>query len=75
MTRIAFAFCLCALPLGADSLTAQTVDCYCTDGIGARVELGQLTCLDVGGRIFLARCAMSQNVPIWRDTGETCVTG
>lgn len=50
-------------------------DCYCTDRVGARVELGGHTCLTIGGRSFRAYCDMSQNNPIWRDTGEACVTG
>ena len=68
---------LCAAPAAADvtSPSGRTVDCYCTDATGARVELEQLTCLTVGGRTFLARCAMSLNVPIWRDTGEDCLSG
>ena len=57
------------------SATAAAVpwpDCYCTDTVGARVELGETACLTIGRRSFMARCAMSLNVPIWRDTGEVC---
>lgn len=53
----------------------KTVDCYCTDSSGGRVEMGERTCLSVGGRQFMATCEMSLNVPIWRDTGESCLTG
>ena len=51
----------------------RTIDCYCTDTQGARVEMGETICLVVDGRAFLALCDMSVNVPIWRDTGKTCL--
>ena len=54
--------------------SGKTVDCYCTDTQGARVELGQSICLTVDGRAFMAKCDMSLNVPIWRDTGEGCLS-
>ncbi|MCB1336326.1 MAG: hypothetical protein KDK10_02325 [Maritimibacter sp.] len=49
------------------------VECYCTDSVGARVEMGETICLSVGGRNFLARCEMSLNVPMWRDIGSDCL--
>ena len=51
------------------------VDCYCTDSTGGRVEIGELACLTVDQRSFMGFCEMAQNVPIWRDTGDDCVTG
>ncbi|MCK0143851.1 hypothetical protein [Aliiroseovarius sp. F20344] len=52
----------------------KVIDCYCTDSQGGRVELGQSICLFVDGRAFMALCDMSLNVPIWRDTGQGCVS-
>ena len=52
----------------------KTIDCYCTDSQGGRVELGESICLRVDGRMFMAQCDMSLNVPIWRDTGEGCLS-
>lgn len=52
----------------------KVIDCFCTDKTGSRVELGQSICLFVDGRAFMARCEMSLNVPMWRDTGEGCVS-
>lgn len=77
MKRYALALILVALPAAADvtSPSGRTVECYCTDTQGARVEMGEETCLAVGGRVFMAFCDMSLNVPIWRDTGRDCVTG
>ncbi len=49
-----------------------TIDCYCTDTFGRRVELGEAVCLHVDGRSFVAKCEMALNNPIWRDTGESC---
>ena len=74
MRRIALVAVLAALPAHAQ-LTypgGRPIDCYCTDSGGSRVELDQTACLQVGSRSFLGRCAMSLNVPIWRDTGEAC---
>ena len=67
---------LAPLPALADvtSPSGKTVDCYCTDSSGLRVELGQRICLTVDGRAFMALCDMSLNVPIWRDTGTGCLS-
>ena len=47
-------------------------DCFCTDSVGERVELGKMACLKIGSRSFLARCDMSQNNPTWRRVSEGC---
>ncbi|MEM7718177.1 MAG: hypothetical protein AAF222_03175 [Pseudomonadota bacterium] len=52
----------------------KTIDCYCTDTEGLRVELGETICLVVNGRAFMAQCDMSLNTPMWRDTGSGCVS-
>ncbi|WP_414478930.1 hypothetical protein [Ruegeria lacuscaerulensis] len=49
-------------------------DCYCTDKSGARVDLGQMICLKVDGRMFMAQCQMSLNVPMWREVSEGCLS-
>jgi len=66
---------LAALPAQADIAGpgGRVIDCYCTDSRGARVELDREICLVVDGRAFIARCEMSLNNPIWRDTGRSCV--
>ena len=53
----------------------KTVDCYCTDRSGARIELGQTICMQVDGRMFLAQCQMSLNVPMWREISSGCLSG
>jgi len=59
--------------LWATTATAQTADgpqwpdCFCTDKERNRHELGQRTCLTVGGRSFWAECQMSLNTPMWRE--------
>lgn len=76
MMRFAFILaCAPRLVLG-DVITPQgrTVDCYCTDSSGARIELGETICLQVDGRMFMAQCQMSLNVPMWRDMQEGCVS-
>jgi hypothetical protein len=52
----------------------KVIDCYCTDQTGSRIELGQSICLNVDGRRFTARCEMSQNVPMWREQKDSCVS-
>ena len=52
----------------------KTIDCYCTDTAGARVELGETICLQVDGRMFMAQCQMSLNVPMWREVSEGCLS-
>ena len=76
MRNIALILLLAAMPAQADvsGPGGQVIDCYCTDTGGARQELGQEICLFVDGRAFMARCEMSLNVPMWRETGAACVT-
>lgn len=76
MKSLTLALCLAALPAMAQ-LTypgGRPITCYYTDSTGLRVELEQDACLHIGSRSFMARCKMAQNVPIWRDTGEDCLT-
>lgn len=73
---IAFCITLFALPVPAFSdatIGGKTVDCYCTDKTGSRIELGQIMCLEVDGRRFTAQCQMSLNVPMWRELRSDCV--
>ncbi|MDA7430588.1 hypothetical protein PGB28_19165 [Primorskyibacter aestuariivivens] len=65
-----------ALPASADVTGpgGKTADCYCTDSSGARVELGQTICLQVDGRMFMAQCQMSLNVPMWREVAQGCLS-
>ncbi|MDV7143810.1 hypothetical protein R3X27_14075 [Tropicimonas sp. TH_r6] len=52
--------------------SGKVIDCYCTDRAGDRVDLGEVICLHVDGRMFLARCEMSLNNPMWRQVKEGC---
>ncbi|WP_027258627.1 hypothetical protein [Leisingera aquimarina] len=76
--RVLIATILLTLPLaaGADVLGpgGKTIDCYCTDKSGSRVELGELRCLQVDGRMFMAQCQMSLNVPMWREVQSSCLS-
>lgn len=67
---------LAATPVFSDvtSPAGKTVDCYCTDSKGGRVELGETICLQVDGRIFMAQCQMSLNVPMWREVSRGCLS-
>ena len=74
MISILAAFC--ALPASADVIgpNGRVIDCYCTDTQGARVELGDTICLQVDGRMFMAQCQMSLNVPMWREVAKGCLS-
>ena len=77
MTRlIALGLLLGAFPAMADVLgpKGKVQDCYCTDTVGARVELGETICLQVDGRMFMAQCQMSLNVPMWREVQQGCMS-
>ena len=65
-----------ATPVLADvtAPSGRTIDCYCTDRSGARVELGETICLQVDGRMFMAQCQMSLNVPMWREVQQGCLS-
>ncbi|QIE44158.1 hypothetical protein G5B38_00670 [Pseudohalocynthiibacter aestuariivivens] len=66
---------LIASPALADAtIGGQTVDCYCTDKTGSRMELGEMTCLHVDGQMFMAQCQMSLNVPMWRKISDGCLS-
>ncbi|PTX75008.1 hypothetical protein [Sulfitobacter mediterraneus] len=76
MKRIALLASLIALPATADVVGpgGKTIDCYCTDRSGSRVELGETICLQVDGRMFMAQCQMSLNVPMWREVQQGCLS-
>ena len=67
---------LMALPAAADVTypSGKTVDCYCTDRNHNRIELGETICLQVDGRMFMAQCQMSLNVPMWREVQKGCLS-
>ncbi len=74
MRWISIIACLAPLPALSDGVTGgRSVECYCTDRNGARVEMGDTICLQVDGKMFTAQCQMSLNVPMWRKLGDGCV--
>jgi len=63
-----------ASPSFSDGADVKWPDCYCTDKSGARLELGDVICMSVGGRDFMARCEMSLNTPMWREISGGCLS-
>ena len=76
MKRLAVLLSLISAPLSADVIGpgGKVQDCYCTDTSGGRVELGETICLHVNGRMFMAQCQMSLNVPMWREVSPGCLS-
>ncbi|MCG7518051.1 hypothetical protein [Ruegeria sp. Ofav3-42] len=76
MKRLALVLALFTTPVLADVVGpgGKVQDCYCTDKSGTRVELGEMICLQVDGRMFMAQCQMSLNVPMWREVQEGCLS-
>ena len=75
MRRIAIILAVLATQAAADvQKGGKTVDCYCTDKTGARVELGEKICLQVDGKMFMAQCQMSLNNPMWRKLSDGCLS-
>lgn len=75
MRALVFLAALAATPSFADyNMNGKTIECYCTDSGGARVELGETICLQVDGRMFTAQCQMSLNVPMWREISSGCLS-
>lgn len=71
---LALSMALTTPALADQTIGGKTVDCYCTDRQGNRVEMGEMICLHVGGRSFMAQCQMSLNVPMWREISSGCLS-
>ena len=76
MKRIVLCLMTLPAPVLADATYpgGRTVDCYCTDRNHNRVELGETICMQVNGRMFMAQCQMSLNVPMWREVQQGCLS-
>jgi hypothetical protein len=78
-TTIALATFACIALPGAASADViapdgRVIECFCTGTQGERWELGDVICLTVNGRSYLAKCVMAQNVPFWRDQNQGCLS-
>lgn len=75
MRHLTLIFALLASSATADGMmNGVPVDCYCTDKQGQRIEVGETICLQVDGRMFMAQCQMSLNVPMWREISPGCLS-
>ncbi|MEX0340241.1 MAG: hypothetical protein AB3N11_14520 [Arenibacterium sp.] len=76
MKQLTLLILLCASPALGDVFgpNGKVQDCYCTDKNGSRIELGETICLQVDGRMFMAQCQMSLNVPMWREVQQGCLS-
>lgn len=78
-----FKILLCAALFAAASTAAfadvkrkdgSVIECYCTDKFGSRHDIGDIICLTVDDRSYMAKCVMAQNVPHWRDQKTGCLS-
>ncbi|SFJ54253.1 hypothetical protein [Jannaschia pohangensis] len=74
MKSVLFLALLGIFPAATLAQSGRVIPCECRDTFGNLHDVGEQVCLTVGGRSFMARCAMAQNVTIWRDTGDTCLS-
>jgi len=74
LTASAFALLASTASSDVTSPSGKTVECYCTDTAGSRIELGEQICMQVDGRMFMAQCQMSLNVPMWREISSGCLS-
>jgi len=75
MTRLIPLLLLTATHALADAtIGRKTIECYCTDKSGTRIEMGEMICLQVDGKMFMAQCQMSLNVPMWRKISDGCLS-
>lgn len=56
------------------NMNGKIIDCYCTNSTGGRVDIGEMICLQVDGKMFMAQCQMSLNVPMWRKISDGCLS-
>lgn len=74
LSTLALSMALSTPAVADQPIGGKTVDCYCTDRQGSRVEMGEMICLTVGGRSYMAQCQMSLNVPMWREISAGCLS-
>lgn len=75
MKRLILLLYMVATPAFGDGfMNGVPIDCYCTDKQGQRIEIGDTICLQVDGRMFMAQCQMSLNVPMWREVQAGCLS-
>lgn len=57
----------------ASVLSTGPYDYFCTGGNGERYELGEITCITASScQVWLAKCDMSLNNPMWRKIQDGC---
>ena len=55
------------------TLSKGPYDYYCTGGNGERYELGEVICINASScQVWLAKCDMSLNNPMWRKIQDGC---
>lgn len=54
------------------SAGAAAADCTCSNRDGKRFNMGDVACIRVDGRAFMAECELNLNVTSWRKIGDGC---
>ncbi|MEZ2221075.1 hypothetical protein [Rhizobium sp. RCC_161_2] len=59
-----------AVIVTAPALAGQ--DCYCKNSDGKQHAIGEVACMTVGDKSYLAQCEMNLNVTSWSKLQEGC---
>ncbi|KEA07101.1 hypothetical protein CN09_09035 [Rhizobium rhizogenes] len=75
--RKAFRHIVLGLPLVVSAMIASVPalagqDCYCKNSDGKQHAIGEIACMTVDGKSYLAQCEMNLNVTSWSKLQEGC---
>ncbi|MFS8045064.1 hypothetical protein [Rhizobium sp. BR 314] len=59
-----------AFAANASALAGE--NCYCKNADGKQHSVGEVVCMDVGGKSYLAQCEMNLNVTSWSKLQDGC---
>lgn len=51
---------------------AAAAECTCVNKDGTRYNMGDVACIRVDGRAYMAECELNLNVTSWRKIGDGC---
>ncbi|ENN86000.1 hypothetical protein RHSP_15692 [Rhizobium freirei PRF 81] len=67
---LALPFVVITVTASAPALAGE--NCYCKNTDGKQHAVGEVACMTVGGKSYLAQCEMNLNVTSWSKLQEGC---